>query len=173
MDIRELVDCSLPLSAVAGAGLRVHQYCTDSHSFIENSIQYTMKTPLIISSILAASATVLAAPAPGSPLKQRLASLLSERSGYLPQSHDISLSSSFSRRPNSVYPLAHTGEITGQPITVKFGSSQQRHRKLPKKKTKNTDGSNDHHDKRQDQAAGDQTELLNFDDTRYIACEFD
>lgn len=144
---------------------------------------------LIISTLLAAAASssslVHAAPAPGSPLnnKERLASLLTERSGYLANKDDIaaSTSSSFSRynKAGSSYPLAHS-QFTGEPITVKFGSTKNRHKQLPKKKKQATAGSaatdddgdddSSHRQKRQE-GSDNESELLNFDDTRYIACE--
>lgn len=121
-----------------------------------------MKNLLLLSLLLAGSTHAI--PAPSSPVRQKIGQYITSTSGILPSKERINrlredtLSSS--------YGFSKVNEIGGAPITFKFGKTA-RHQKL--RKAPNS-GEGDLH-KRQSNTSDNESELLNFDNTRYIACE--
>lgn len=126
-----------------------------------------MKNLLLLSLLLAGSTH--AVPAPASPVRQKIGQYIKSTSGFLPDKDTINklredtLSSSFG--------FSKVNDIKGAPITYKFGKTA-RHKKLRKlpSSSKNSDGDDDLQ-KRQATNGDNESELLNFDDTRYIACK--
>lgn len=128
-----------------------------------------MKNLLLLSLLLAAGSTTHAIPAPSSPVRQKIGQYIKSTSGFLPDRESINklrqdtLSSSFG--------FSKVNDVNGAPITFKFGKTS-RHKKLRKLPTsKNSDDDADDLQKRQDTNDDNESELLNFDDTRYIACK--
>lgn len=119
-----------------------------------------MKNLLLLSLLLAGSTHAI--PAPSSPVRQKIGQYITSTSGILPSKERINrlredtLSSS--------YGFSKVNEIGGAPITFKFGKTA-RHQKL--RKAPNS-GEGDLH-KRQSNTSDNESELLNFDNTRYIA----
>lgn len=124
-----------------------------------------MKNILLLS-LLAAASTSLAAPAPASPVRQKLGKYIKSKRHHLASLRSIN-------EPREVL-LSHSSfgyskvnDVANGPLTLKFGKTE-RHQRLRKLPSSNTDGL----EKRQnDNESDNESELLNFDDTRYIACE--
>lgn len=124
-----------------------------------------MKNILLLS-LLAAASTSLAAPAPASPVRQKLGKYIKSKRHHLASLRSIN-------EPREVL-LSHSSfgyskvnDVANGPLTLKFGKTE-RHQKLRKLPSSSTDGL----EKRQnDNESDNESELLNFDDTRYIACE--
>ena len=125
-----------------------------------------MKNLLLLSLLLASSSSTLAAPAPASPVRQKLGKYIRSNRHHLASLQSINKPRD-SLLSQSSFGYSKVNDVANGPLTLKFGKTE-RHKKLRKLPSSSTDGL----EKRQnDNESDNESELLNFDDTRDIACE--